>query len=115
MNKRKLRRILRESIRSVLKEFKWRSEDSLSIMGPTVDTGPDDWDWVSFQSAECAHFQTSDGGMCYVWMDEYHNPGKWCVQCDEANVYEMFETLPEVCPLLTQLGCVFESYGNIPF
>ena len=114
MNKRKLRRVLRESIRSVLSETNWNTEDGITLMGPTVDM-PDDWDWISFQTAECAHFQTSGGGTCYVWMDQYHNPGKWCVQCDDENVYEMFDSLPEVCPLLNKLGCVFEKYGSIPF
>lgn len=114
MNKRKLRRVLRESIRSVLRESTWRSEDPFSVMGPTVDTGPDDWDWVNLQSKECARFATASGGTLYLFHGGY-DTRHWNVQCDEENIYESFDHIREVCPLLTELGCVFEAYTNIPF
>lgn len=109
MNKRKLRRILRESIRRVLREG--FSLDGLYLYGPGVNGD----DSISFQGSDAVLFQCEDGSTCYVWMDQYYNPGKWCVQNDENNVYETYDTLGDIIPTLDRLGCKILDYGEIPF
>ena len=109
MNKRKLRRILRESIRTVLKEG--FSLDGLYLYGPGVNGD----DSISFQGSDAVLFECEDGATCYVWMDQYYNPGKWCVQCDEHNVAETYDILEDIIPTLERLGCKILDYGEIPF
>ncbi len=110
MNKIKLRRLLRESIRSVLKEG--FSLDGLYLYGPGVQYEEDS---ISFQGSEAVHFKCEDGSICYVWMDQHYNPGKWCVQCDEHNVAETYDILGDIIPTLERLGCKILDYGDIPW
>ena len=116
MNKRKLRRILRESIRSILKESRWLPEDPFTVKGPTLETGPDGSDWVSLQSKECARFRTASGGTLYLFKSGY-DTREWNIQCDDENppVYETFDRIADACPILEKLGCTFEKFTEIPF
>lgn len=107
MNKRRLKRILRESIRVVLKEEFF--VDGLWLHGPGVQYEDDS---ISFQSSKAVVFQCEDGSKCYVWIDRR---GTWCIQCDSKGVYDKHKTLEEVVPTLEEFGCKILDYGNIPW
>ena len=113
MNKRKLRRILRESIRSIL-EGRWLPDDPFTVKGPTLETGPDGSDWVSLQSEECARFATASGGTLYLFKSGY-DTREWNIQCDDEGIYETFDRIGDACQTLNKLECTFEEYTEIPF
>ena len=107
MNKRKLSRILRASIQSVLKEEFFA--DGLQLHGPGVQYEEDS---ISFQGQQAVVFQCEDGSKCYVWVDQR---GKLCVQCDQHDIYDKHDTLEDVIPTLESLGCKILDYGDIPW